>query len=120
MNEHAKVRFIYENSDGGTEVESMWTIEREDGYEIDNIPFFAKSLAVGDLVAARRDKDGLLWFARMIRLGRMGCESELSDIPELVAVDIPPTVKYEEVKSLLDEGEREGCFEYQEACIGFV
>ena len=142
MSEHTKIRFTYENSDGGIEIESMWTIERENGYEIDNIPFYVESLAVGDLIAARRDESGLLWFARMIKpsrhttiqvlfnraedvapfrslLRQMGCESEGSDIPELIAVDVPPTVKYEEVKKLLDEGEHEGRFEYQEACLGF-
>ena len=143
MNEHTKVRFVYENSDGGAETESMWAIERADGYEIDNIPFYAKSLAVGDLVAARRDENGLLWFASMIKpsghttiqvlfnreedvapfralLRQMGCESEGGDMPELIAVDIPPAVKYEEVKKILDEGEHEGRFEYQEACLGFL
>ena len=141
MDDHKKVRFTYENADGGTEVESMWAIEREDGYEIDNIPFHVTSLAVGDLVAARRDEDGLLWFTQMTKpsghstiqilfarkedvpsfrthLDQMGCSSEKSDIPELIAVDIPPSVKYEKIKTLLDEGEREGRFEYQEACLG--
>lgn len=98
---------------------------------------------MGDLVAARRDENGLLWFAKMIKpsghttiqilfnreedvapfralLRQMGCESEGSDMPELIAVDIPPAVKYEEVKKLLDEGEHEGRFEYQEACLGFL
>ena len=143
MSDHKKIRFTYENTNDETEVESMWAMEREDGYEIDNIPFHVSSLAVGDLVAARRDEDGLLWFTKMIkpsghttiqilfarkedappfraRLDQMGCESEGSDIPELVAVDVPPEVKYEEVKKLLDEGEREGRFEYQEACLGFL
>jgi Domain of unknown function (DUF4265) len=121
----------------------MWTIEREDGYEIDNIPFYAQSLAVGDLVAARRDENDLLWFAKMIkpsghatiqilfahkedvasfraRLVQMGCSSEGSDMPELIAVDVPPDVRYEEIKKTLDEGERVGRFEYQEACLGFL
>lgn len=141
MSDHKKVRFTYPNSDGGTEVESMWAIERADGYEIDNIPFYVTSLAVGDLVAARRDEDGLLWFTQMTKpsghstiqilfahekdvasfrsqLDQLGCTSEKSDIPELIAVDIPPAVKYEKIKSVLDEGEREGKFEYQEACLG--
>lgn len=143
MNEHKKVRFVYENFDGGADVESMWTIERENGYEIDNIPFYVKSLAVGDLIAARRDENGLLWFTELIKpsghttiqilfsrqediapfralLRQVGCKSEGSDVPELIAVDIPPAVKYEEVKKLLDEGEREGRFVYQEACLGFL
>ena len=121
----------------------MWAVERADGYEIDNIPFHVTSLAVGDLIAARRDEDSLLWFTQMIKpsghstiqilfahekdvasfraqLEQMGCSSEKSDIPELIAVDIPPAVKYEKIKLILDEGERDGKFEYQEACLGFL
>ena len=143
MNDHKKIRFTYENSHGETEVESVWAVERDGGYEIDNIPFYVTSLAVGDVVEARQDEAELLWFTRMIKpsghttvqilfaregdvpsfraqLSQMGCESEGSDVPELIAVDIPPTVKYEEAKKLLDAGEREGCFEYQEACLGFL
>jgi hypothetical protein len=142
MSGHKKIRFTYETPDGETEVESMWAIERENEYEIDNIPFYVKSLAVGDMIAVRTDEDGLLWFARMnkpgghstiqilfahqedvplfrAQLDQMGCESEGSDMPELIAVDIPPSVKYEGVKKLLDQGEREGRLEYQEACLGF-
>jgi hypothetical protein len=141
MTDHVKVRFTHENSDGGTEVESMWAIERQGGYEIDSIPFRVMSIAQGDLVAVRRDADGLMWFVRVLApsghstiqilfrsaeevesfradLARLGCASEGSDLPELIAVDVPPSVKYEELKALLDAGEREGRFEYQESCLG--
>jgi hypothetical protein len=119
----------------------MWALEHDERYEIDNIPFYVTSLAMGDLVAVRRDENGLLWFTEVTQSGghttiqilfadaqdvasfraqldQMGCSSEQSDISELIAVDIPPAVKYEKIKSMLDEGEREGRFEYQEACLG--
>jgi hypothetical protein len=121
----------------------MWTLRRDDGYEIDNIPFYVKELALGDVVSAQADAEGALWFSRLVRPGRhstirlwfsnehdvqpirhelkrMGCASEVSDLPRLVAVDVPPNIPYEKVKVFLDQGEQAGIFEYQEACLGFM
>ena len=121
----------------------MWAIEREGGHEIDSIPFRVMSVALGDLVETRQDEDGLLWFTRVIRpsghstiqilfrrqedaapfravLSGLGCASEGSDLPELIAVDVPPSVSYEKLKAVLDAGEGEGRFEYQEACLGYM
>lgn len=141
---HVKVRFKYEGANADEyEVESMWTQKRDDGYEIDNIPFWVKELAVGDVVSAEPDDDGALWFTGLVRPGghstvqiwfsseadvqsvrdalkQLGCASEISELPRLIAVDVPPTTNYEEVKRFLDEGESRGIFEYQEACLGFL
>jgi hypothetical protein len=143
MGGRVKIRFTYTNSSGEGETESMWVVGRNDGYEIDNIPFYVRELALGDVVAAESDASGLLWYSRLIRpsghstirllfssesdvkivrdgLRRMGCESEVSDRPYLVAVDVPPSVPYEKVKDFLDRGEKAGQFEYEEACLGFL
>lgn len=112
--EHVKVLFEY---DDGTpercEVESLWAIPREDGYQLDNIPFYARGVANGDVVAVRRGPDGELWYDELVKpsghstlrlwfareedvqktreeLRALGCASELSDLPRLVAVDVPP------------------------------
>jgi len=68
-----------------------------------------------------------LWFAseqevQPVReaLKSMGCSSEVSDQPRLVAVDIPPTIAYEDIRSYLDEGESNGKWDYEEACLGFL
>lgn len=142
MTIHVKLRVPFTNSAGEAETETIWTLKREDGYEIDNIPFYAKELAVGDIVSAELDKEGLLWYSKLVRasghstvrlwfsdardvsmardeLRRLSCASEVSDLPRLVAVDVPPTVSYARVKEFLEEGERAGTFEYQEACLGF-
>ena len=42
----------------------------------------------------------------------------MSDLPRLVAVDVPPHVPYEGIKTFLEQGEQAGQFEYQEACLG--
>lgn len=143
MNDRVKLRFPFMNSRGEGETETMWTINRDDGYEIDNIPFYVTGLALGDIVGAEPDIDGVLWYSKLIRpskhstiqvllasekdidlvrgeLQRMGCASEVSDIRRLVAVNVPPSVSYETVKAFLDRGEHEGIFEYQEACLGFL
>jgi hypothetical protein len=140
MNDHRKIRFTYENSDGGEEVESMWAIERPEGYEIDNIPFYVMSVAVGDIVAAEPDEEGHLWYTRLIRpsghstirlwladerdvqktrdeLRTMGCDSEF-DLPRLIAVDVPPEIPYGQIRSYLEDNERAGVFEYEEGCLG--
>jgi hypothetical protein len=141
MNERSKLRFWFKNSAGEDETETMWVLERDDGYEIDNIPFYVKELALGDVVAARPDESGALWYSELLRPGghstihlwfsrerdvesvrealrQMGCASEVSELPRLVAVDVPPDVPYEQVKAFLEKGECEGRFEYQEACLG--
>ncbi|WNG23729.1 DUF4265 domain-containing protein [Cystobacter fuscus] len=142
MNERLKLRFPFENAEGEEETETLWVIKREDGYEVDNIPFYAKEVALGDVVAARPDASGVLWYSELVRpsghstlqlwfsrqedvesvreaLRQRGCASELSDLPRLVAVDVPPHVPYASIKALLEQGEQTGQFEYQEACLGF-
>ncbi len=142
MSDRWKLRFPFENSEGGEEIETMWTIKRNEGYEIDNIPFYAKEIALGDVVAARTDAEGALWYTELVQPGghstlqlwfarqedveavraalhQRGCSSEMSDLPRLVAVDVPPHVPYESIKALLNQGEQAGQFEYQEACLGF-
>jgi Domain of unknown function (DUF4265) len=143
VNERVKLWLTYTNSHGEDETETMWAIERNDCYELDNIPFYVMELALGDVVAAQPDASGLLRYSGLVRpsghstiqlwfsnesdvkpireeLRKMGCASEVSDRPRLVAVDIPPNVPYEKVKAFLDEGEHAERFEYQEACLGFL
>lgn len=137
---HVKILLDVERDDGTHEVESVWAIPEERGYRLDNVPFYARGFAWGDLVSATPDPDGLLrctglvaasghstirlWFAdtgdvQKVRdaLRAMGCDSEL-DIPRLVAVDVPPDVPYERIRRYLDDKERAGVFEYEEGCLG--
>jgi hypothetical protein len=141
MKKRSKLRFRFQNAASEDEIETMWAIKRDDGYEIDNIPFYVKELALGDVVDARPDASGALWYSELIRpsghstihlwfsreedvesirevLRQLGCASEVSDLPRLVAVDVPPDVSYEKIKAFLEQGEDAGRFEYQEACLG--
>jgi hypothetical protein len=121
------------------ELESVWAVPVANGYRIDNIPFYARSVASGDVVTAVPDAGGMLrytglaessghntirlWFAdeadvQRVRdeLRAMGCSSEL-DLSRLVAVDVPAEVSYTTVRSYLEEHEAAGVFEYEEGCI---
>lgn len=141
MSARVKLRFPFTNADGEGETEAMWALKRDDGYELDNIPFYVKELALGDVVSAHAEADGTLWFSELVRpsghstiqlwfsneqdvqsirdaLKRMGCASEVSELPRLVAVDVPSNVPYAKVKEFFDQAEQAGTFEYQEACLG--
>lgn len=142
MSDRLKIRFPFKNSEGVTETETMWVIPRDTGYEIDNIPFYVQELALGDIISAEPDADGALWYSKLVQpsghstlhlwfvqekdvapvrefLRQLGCSSEVSDLPRLVAVDVPPEVPYEKIKEFLDQREATGQLEYQEACLGF-
>lgn len=137
---HVKVRFYIEQEDGTFEVESVWAVPDGKGYRLDNVPFFARSVALNDVVSAEAEPDGALRYTGLIaasghstirvllndaadmqrvrdELRAMGCDSERWR-SSLIAVDVPPTVPYATVRSYLDAGERNGTFEYEEGCLG--
>ncbi len=137
---HVKILFELESEDGSAEIESVWAIREGNGYRLDNIPFYAREVAVDDVVNATPDSDGILRFTGLHRasghstirlwfekeadvqavrdhLRRLGCPSEL-DLSRLVAVDIPPAVPYATIRTFLDQQEAGGVFEYEEGCLG--
>lgn len=137
---HIKIVFEVEGDDGHSDTESVWAVPVDGGYQIDNIPFYAREVACNDIVSAEHDEDGLLRFSGVVSpsghstirlwfsseadvpqirgaLREMGCPSEL-DLPRLVAVDVPPSIPYASVRTYLDQQESSGIFEYEEACLG--
>ena len=137
----SKILLYLDRDDQGhppVEVESMWAIPRDDGYELDNIPFYAKGVALGDVVVAEPDPDGALVYRGVLRRGGhstyriylldpgpndpqstidylrgkgLGVEY---DLPRLLAIDIPPTVPLEDAEGVLFEGVDKGQWELQE------
>lgn len=84
-------------------------------------------LRFSSLVSPSGHSTARLWFAKGLEadvqrvrqaLRDLGCPSEMSDLPRLVAVDIPPAVPHANVHKPLDDYERRGAFEYEEACLG--
>ena len=152
--EIAKVGFkLTRDEDGYPPADWEWLWASRVGsstFKIDNIPFFAKSIACGDIVAAAQTDQGLVFTdlveasghstVRVVfyREGRddeqlrvavegitqslkaLGCDTERSHIPNLIAVDVPPAVDYRAVSGLLSDKEHEGLLSYEEACVAHV
>lgn len=141
---HQKIKFALErDEDGYPPADFEWVWAKPCGtniYEIDNIPFFAKCLAIGDKVEAVENSQGELCYKshcgyskhstlRVIvfdsknvpdlrkALGMLGCLSELSHLPRLIAVDLPQQVNITEVRRMLDIGQSQGLWEVEEACV---
>lgn len=135
---HIKLLFKH-NAFGGNDIESAWATKEGEFYKLDNILFYAKEFSWGDLIKVKVI-DNELYADALIkesghstvrilfedvsdvqltrdRLKSMGCDSELSNHEKLVSVDIPLTVYFGDVVKYLDEGEKAGKWEYQEACI---
>lgn len=51
------------------------------------------------------------------QLTNLGCSSELSHLPGLIAVDVPPEVPVDLVTDVLAEGEGRDLWEYEEAAL---
>jgi hypothetical protein len=67
-----KILFYMEPDEDGyppERVESLWAFCRDDGYELRNIPFFVKGVALRDVVSAETEADGALAFDRVVTRG---------------------------------------------------
>ena len=112
----------------------------ERDFRVMTAPAFAKRLSVADVVSVRSDSAGRLWVDRVIERGdhstirvlvrrpgaeggltaaldAQGCQVRSSPLPDLLVVDVPGPVDYDAVRQLLEEGERQGDWEFQEAAI---
>lgn len=135
-----KILFEYTDFAGEYALEGAWAEPSEAGTcRLDNILFYAPGYALGDTVAVEERfgewyVTGLVTesghstvrvlFAEenavgptRVALRAMGCDSELSNLPNLVAVDIPSSVSYAEIKQFLEDGEQANKWEYEEACL---
>ncbi len=139
--EHVKVVFRIAKDDDGyppEDVEALWGIRRADGIELDNIPFFAKGVALGDVVRVEQAPDGALEFESVVRRGghstyRILLIEKQAEDPQhamdelialglsveedagLLAVDVPPEVSLDGIRQRLFEGIDSGRWEVEEA-----
>ena len=139
-----KVLFVYSDDHEPSEfkIESLWAKKiRDDLYKVDNVPFFAKNIAVGDIIKVEYDEEEKsLYFDELVEpsgnsvvrivpfdkstsreiekeLLDLGCDWESLENRNLIAVHIPKEVPYDQIKTYLVEGSEK--FDYQEACLGF-
>jgi hypothetical protein len=120
--------------------ETLWATALGDGaYRVDNIPFFATGVSLGDVVEAEMI-EGLPTFARVRHRGghatlrvavvevstvpelrssveALGCTSELSHLPRLVSIDVPPSASLETLRKYLAAGSGQGRWDYEEADV---
>lgn len=138
--EHVKILFEHFNtpeSDYG--IESAWAVPFGKNFKLDNILFYAPEYSLGDIVSVEV-RNGEYYVTGLVQesghstvriifskqeilnqvrlqLKELGCDSEISDVPVLISVDIPPEVDYAVVKRFLEEGEAQSKWSYEEACI---
>lgn len=137
---HVKILFEHYNTpESEYGIESAWAIPVGDNFKLDNILFYAPEYSLGDIVSVE-DRNGELFVNGLVqesghstvrvilsdkddvvtlreRLTRLGCDSEISNVPILISVDVPPEVDYSLIKNLLVEGENLSKWSYEESCI---
>ena len=138
MNKEVKINFTH-NEFGEQNVESAWATRHGSFYKLDNILFYAKNYSWGDIFSVE-ERDGELYAHELIEesghstvrllfskvkevaktrkeLVKIGCSSELSNLSNLISIDIPSDISYAKILDYLVKGEKKGLWEYQEACI---
>jgi hypothetical protein len=115
-------------------------------FEIASVPFFVRGICVGDRVSVIRHELGLLFrqvlasgghstlrvfvargqggadgalpvVAQLCQiLRRLGCSSEVGDVPGLLAVDVPPIAAVQ-AHAFLRTGHERGLWDLEEACV---
>lgn len=106
---------------------------------MDDIPFFATGVALGDLVSATPE-EGAFRFQELVHpsghstlrvaiseatdvpavrglFEQKGCSVEQSHLPRLIAIDVPPSVPLESLRPVLETGREQGRWDYEEACL---
>lgn len=120
--------------------ETLWARELDGNlFQIDNIPFFVIGVSYEDVVTASYI-DNQLCFDEVVHasghstvrvvvydesqmqplrqsLQNYGCSDELSHLPNLVSIDIPPEIELSQIIDFLIEGEEQEVWSYEEANI---
>jgi len=137
--ENVKIVFELEQDDDGyppDRWERLWAIRVQgELYRIDNIPFYVKGISSGDVVAVN-SVEGELVFSKLITPSLnsvirfyvmelsdvstarkefldLGCESELSNVQKLFALEVPEKVAFSPIISLIKAGVDQGRWEYE-------
>ena len=144
---YVKLRFRLEIEDDWppASVESLWAVDQGDGTaRLDNIPWFVRGIACGDVVATEPDEEGVRWAGEVVRRSE-NCtirlivlrddgsaaarQSVINAFRELdvcgegierftmVALDIPPTADLVKAQRLLNHGVAKELWHMEEECI---
>lgn len=142
MENRIKVFFVQQIGENEYETESLWCKIDGDNFIIDNIPFVAKRISLGDTIKAEFDKDDEQYYFEdfvsnsgntTVRLfvyenqsdkleeikkwlHENGCSTELFLERNIIAVNIPKDISYAPIKKYLDNGE-DRIWTYEESCL---
>jgi hypothetical protein len=142
MKNYIKVLFPLDEHED-IQYESAWAKKKGDFYQLDNILFYAKEYSLGDLFSVKKNENEyyvdqlveesghstirILFndLSKLVEirseLKKIGCHSELSNLNNLISVDVPNSINYKKlVKPILDNGEILELWEYQESCISTI
>lgn len=138
------VKIFFQLVDAPTATESMWAEPLDEGrFRLRNSPFYAFGVSFHDIVYVKEAPDGGLDFAgvaepaghstyRVIledgvtrahfeekfeELRRLGCNYECGT-DEFFVIDVPPASDIYAVYRVLEQGETEGLWEFEEAHVG--
>ncbi|MDX6187745.1 DUF4265 domain-containing protein [Flavobacterium sp. Fl-318] len=141
MNNNIKVAFVQKINEAEFETETIWCERNGENFVVDNIPFVAKRISLGDTIKAEYDEDDKMYYFddfvkisgnSTIRiflyddnkiestrewLNKNDCESEVLLVRSIVAVNIPQKVYYPVIRDFLEEGEKKGNWVYEESCL---
>jgi hypothetical protein len=149
MDDTVKVRFALDRDKSGwppAESEGLWAQPVGSGkFRLDNTPWFVRGVAADDVVVAKPDDAGVLWFVELAERGDrvvvrviprpdgplygdrqavvdafspLGISGEGMATPvNMVAFDIGPEAPFASVKDLLERGEADGWWDYEEGCV---
>ncbi|MFD8911095.1 DUF4265 domain-containing protein [Streptomyces sp. NPDC059575] len=131
---YVKVHFRMEAEDDWppVSVESLWAVDLGDGtVRLDNVPWFVRGVACGDVVVTEADEEGVRWGGEVVRRSEsctvrlivlrdggsgaarqsvinafreLGADGEGIERFGMVALDIPPTADLAKVWRLLRHG----------------
>lgn len=134
-----KVYLLYKDPDGHVRLESVNASKNDGYYSIENAPFFAESIAYGDLVEVESE-DGKLFVTQVVwesdnstlqivlfkldrkdqvthELLKLGCDWEGSHSTRLSSVNIPKNVDYSQVPNYMNMLLESGVCDFKEACL---
>lgn len=121
-------------------LEGMWATHHGKYYQLNNIPFFSRSLALGDIVSGEAIGDEV-YVVELIEesgnstirilfldttivnetieyLNLLGCNTSLHESGNFLAVNVPRNINYyKQIKPYLDKGEMQELWNYEEACL---